>query len=430
MNLRQVEQADSAFHQIAECDLFKSSPVLRSLLVYLWKNRNDQVSEYGIAVEALGRPSDFDPKIDATVRVQIARLRTKLRELDDKGSFDLRLSIPVGTHQIQWSYKSQRPSSMVRLVAPSRRPYLMGMVICGAIALASIGLAIYLTQQNRELKARVLPPAVHVPRFWSTFLGNGKPPVIVVPSPVYFRWPNNIVVRDFAVAEFPAWQQSGVLKELSQKWGPPSLTQVYVSALDMEAGISLQRYLEHQGFSAELTESRNFELDSANRRNTIYLGVPRTTEYLNRIFERTNFYYATLATPVVVRNRNPKSGEPIEYREVDYSADHKIYPELIVLLPTEPDGGHSLILFGFMPMALTSLLQSRAGLQMLDEEWKRAGSPDSWEMVVQAEVSGEVVLKTSPMGIRAIPANFWNGASWSLTNSKKTLDASNVGSTR
>ncbi|HEX6896516.1 MAG TPA: hypothetical protein VF146_14655 [Bryobacteraceae bacterium] len=60
-----------------------------------------------------------------------------------------------------------------------------------------------------------------------------------------------------------------------------------------------------------------------------------------------------------------------------------------------------------MPMALASLLESRAGLQDVDGLWQKAGSPESWEMVVQGEMNGENVLKVRPTSIRAIPADFW-----------------------
>jgi DNA-binding response OmpR family regulator len=53
---------------------------MRSLLLYLWKHQGEPISEYAIAVDALGRSPDFDPKADSTVRVQVARLRTKLKD--------------------------------------------------------------------------------------------------------------------------------------------------------------------------------------------------------------------------------------------------------------------------------------------------------------------------------------------------------------
>ena len=56
--------------------MFLRYVVERSLL-------NSAPKEYEIAVEVLGRPSDYDPDVDAAVRVEAGRLRNRLREYYD-----------------------------------------------------------------------------------------------------------------------------------------------------------------------------------------------------------------------------------------------------------------------------------------------------------------------------------------------------------
>src|ERR1700687_3324815 len=74
----------SLFHRILDGEAFKNSPVLRALLLYLWNHQGESITEYAIGVDVLGRPPDFDPKADASVRVGIARLRKKLKEVADQ----------------------------------------------------------------------------------------------------------------------------------------------------------------------------------------------------------------------------------------------------------------------------------------------------------------------------------------------------------
>ncbi len=73
----------------------------RRLLQYLWEHRNESVSEYALATEALGRNANFDPTTDASVRVHISRLRRKLKDYYqlEPGEPEL-LVIPTGTHQL------------------------------------------------------------------------------------------------------------------------------------------------------------------------------------------------------------------------------------------------------------------------------------------------------------------------------------------
>ena len=51
----------------SEC--FKRATTLRGLLEYLWKNRGKDISEYAIAVDALGRNPDFESKIETLVPI-------------------------------------------------------------------------------------------------------------------------------------------------------------------------------------------------------------------------------------------------------------------------------------------------------------------------------------------------------------------------
>ena len=53
------------------------------------------------------------------------------------------------------------------------------------------------------------------------------------------------------------------------------------------------------------------------------------------------------------------------------------------------------------------MLLSLEGLKLLDEQWTRCGSPDAWEMVIQAEIYRDTILKVTPVACHAIPAAFW-----------------------
>lgn len=65
-------------------DRFSRSPRLAKLFGYLCQKYLDgeaeQIKEYNIATEVLGRPPDFDPSQDAIARVEAHRLRKKLKE--------------------------------------------------------------------------------------------------------------------------------------------------------------------------------------------------------------------------------------------------------------------------------------------------------------------------------------------------------------
>src|SRR5450432_248490 len=278
--------------------------------------------------------------------------------------------------------------------------------VAGLTELALVVLCAALLVQNRSLRASLPAPAAPVPRFWQSFLMAGKPTAIVVPSPLYLFWPSRqVYVRDLQISDFTNWPTSPFLKETAAKWGTPELAQTYVGAMEMTAGIRLLQYLEKDGQQVRMTESRRFPAESFAAQNTIFLGMPRTAGYLNQMLEKTNFYIVQVS-PDLVRNRNPKPGEPAEFREEPYSADRRLAPALIILLPARPEHTRMLLL-GRNLTSLTSVLVSLEGLKLLDEQWAKNGSPDAWEVVIQAEIYRDTILKTTPVAFRAIPATFW-----------------------
>jgi hypothetical protein len=404
-----AHEYDELIRQVADSETFRSAPTMRALLLYLWEHQGEPISEYAIATEGLGRSPDFEPKLDSTVRVQVARLRTKLKEFYEGagGAFPLRLSLPLGGHELRWAYQPPRKSWLSALLSAVRaypKRFLWGV---GLTELALIVLCLVLLIQIRALKASLPVPATPSPRFWQSFLMAGKPTVIVVPSPLYFFWPSHqVYVRDLGISDYPNWPTSPFLKETAEKWGAPELAQNYVGAMEMTAGIRLLQYLEKDGHQVRLTESRRFPAESFATQNTIFLGMPRTAVYLNQMLEKTNFYIAQVS-PDLIRSRNPKPGEPAEYREVSYSADRRLAPAIIMLLPAKPEHTRMLLLLGRNLTSITSVLVSLEGLKLLDELWAKSGSPDAWEMVIQAEIYRDTVLKTTPVSCRPIPATFW-----------------------
>src|ERR1041385_520940 len=84
--------------------IFNRAPNLAHLLTYVctqyFPRTGEQIKEYNIAAEALGRPADFDHKRDSLVRAEPHRLRKRLREYYDADGADhaSRIDIPPGQY--------------------------------------------------------------------------------------------------------------------------------------------------------------------------------------------------------------------------------------------------------------------------------------------------------------------------------------------
>jgi len=84
--------------------IFSRAPNLALVLTYVctkyFEGTAAQIKEYNIAVEALGRPADFDQKRDSIVRVEAHRLRKRLRDYYEAEGADhaIHIEIPSGQY--------------------------------------------------------------------------------------------------------------------------------------------------------------------------------------------------------------------------------------------------------------------------------------------------------------------------------------------
>jgi malectin (di-glucose binding ER protein) len=84
--------------------IFNRAPNLGRLLAYVcekyFEGCGEQIKEYNIAVDALGRPAAFDQKHDSIVRVEAHRLRKRLREYYavEGAAHGIRIEIPSGQY--------------------------------------------------------------------------------------------------------------------------------------------------------------------------------------------------------------------------------------------------------------------------------------------------------------------------------------------
>ena len=102
------DQCKVELEAVIASGIFVKAPSLALLLDYVctkyFEGQANQVKEYNIAVEALGRPPSFDPRQDSIVRVEAFRLRKRLKQYYENEGADrpLRIVIPSGQYVPQF----------------------------------------------------------------------------------------------------------------------------------------------------------------------------------------------------------------------------------------------------------------------------------------------------------------------------------------
>jgi hypothetical protein len=388
------------FRRAFESQTLKKSPAMRTLLQFLWLHRGQDLSEYSLGLDALGRRPDFNPKIDATVRVQISRLRAKLKEYYDSEAPGevYRLQIPLGGHHLE----VHQAIAEAAAVAPPASRFRQWGRAAAVLLVAALGFAAaILWMENRDLKRRQLSRE-SLPAFWKTMLEGGRATNLVLPTPIFLYWEEQrLVVRDSKVNEFTRRDSSPLLTWITKSLGPPKLLQNYTVAADTVAAVKLSQYLERHGEHLWISAASELSLDSFGDRNIIFIGSPGTSDHLQNLLEGTNFYISP-GTTGTVRSRRPNPGEPESFTESAQSDQRALVPGLVSLVPGKGRGTKLLLFSGKNPASLVSYLVSPGGLEEIERSWLGSGRPPFFEAVLMAVVDGNSLLKARLAAFRPI----------------------------
>src|SRR6201991_417046 len=83
-NPTMTEAIQQQVERIVHSEQFRSSEVLRRLLTFLSEKaiagEADNLKEYVVAIDGLGKSSTYDPQHNSAVRIQMGRLRQRLAE--------------------------------------------------------------------------------------------------------------------------------------------------------------------------------------------------------------------------------------------------------------------------------------------------------------------------------------------------------------
>ncbi len=192
-NLRQIDR-------LAASQTLHGSESLCRLLRYLATHALDHLGaplkEYQIATEVFGRPADFDPQVDSTIRVQAGRLRTKLSEYyASEGSEDLTVvELPKGTyvpvfhHRAASGFKGHAAGShqanyddlALRRTARNRLAAIIALtvlLIAAAFAIAAMVATRKLLETAHASDVAPAPVAIQV--FWKPFITSSEDPWVI-----------------------------------------------------------------------------------------------------------------------------------------------------------------------------------------------------------------------------------------------------------
>ena len=269
------EQVERLIHS----DLFRYSELQRRLLQYLSERalsgEADQLKEYTIAVDALGKPPSYDPRHDSAVRLQLSKLRQKIVEYyRTVGQSDpVLVDFPKGHFKLVFS---RREASSLSVPRHNRLRILL--VSWGVLTVALAGLCVYLgttlARQN-AVTAEAWAPALE--KFWSPFLNRKDLTLICVGAPMFIHLENMEFLRHSQVNSWDEAARSGLLERLKRLFpgDEPQPWHYFTGVGEAGGAFVIGNLLAAKGLQLHFADSNQLTWNEIGEHNVVFIGPPK-----------------------------------------------------------------------------------------------------------------------------------------------------------
>jgi len=318
----EAEAARAQVERIFQSKAFRSSDVLRHLLSYLvdasLSGTADDLKEYTVAVDALGKPSSYDPRQESAVRMQVGRLRQKLAEYYRTEGIDdpIVIDLPKGGFAVAF----EPHKAVFEPIALSETP-LAGwrrreILLAGALVLALVAGAIFATvfwkagvrQGKTVAGGSDVPLTPELQQLWQPILSSSRPLVVCIATPLSVLVPGFGFVRAFGVNDWedvPGSKGIAALKEAVHA-STVQPTFGYTGVGTATAALLLGEFFGARQKSVVVTRSNLLSLPELMEENVVFLGPLSGAREIRAL----RVDQEILLEPDGIRNLHPRAGEP------------------------------------------------------------------------------------------------------------------------
>lgn len=433
------DERRNAVEKVLQSKAFSRSDASRLILKFIvgkaLAGNGDGLKEYTIAVEALGRAPDFDPKADSIVRIQMQRLRKRLEEYySEEGAEDsVRIVIPSGHYIPQFRTHPEldlhNPTGEPIVPSPPLQPavasawglsprLLLGAVI---LLLAVVGIMGFDVSRASRLKAAALRnqlPGSLVP-LWSAFAPPNDPPLIVYSNALFLADDYGDVYRASlssgyvlsSGAKVPSLSGLEEISPMLPRKGDLHYFDLYSGTGEVVAAAEIARLLTTQNQSFSLERSGLVSYDDIRGHDVIFLGGSIEDAVLAKLpvdadlaFERSSVYSALV-------DRRSAPGQPHSYRlgrdqkSGEFQADYA----LIGFFPGVDPGRHILVMGGITTLGTQAAVEFvTSPAEMATLESMRGGSRGAanrspyFQSLLEVQIRNGAIARIVPLLVREL----------------------------
>ena len=276
-------QAGGLLQRILASRHFAHADMLKRILRYICTHSQDAdstLSEYAIALESIGRPEKFDPKLDPIVRVSMTSIRQRLDSyFADEGKNELlKLEISKGRYRARFVPNEQTP-----VEAPVK-----------------------------PVSHSALGPSVA--RFWQPYFEDSRANILVHSEPLFLRDDHGTRIRHIHLNN-PATAPQEIAEILPTLRGSTFVPYyAYLTVGTVYCMLAVTRVFYEAGAALEVRSSRSCGWQELRDSNLVLAGNAGANTYLDSLQGDDGFVLEIDC----VRNADPQVGEQQIYHGQRY----------------------------------------------------------------------------------------------------------------
>jgi hypothetical protein len=401
-----VDKRWLAIQRIVESPLFRKSPRLSQLLLYLSEQTlldcAQRLTECQIATRVFERETDFDPVVDTIVRSHMVRLRQKLDQYAEQNRpvESMRVSIPKGEYLVRFeeivavetqAQQVSQPTALPAAIVATPKPPKTLLYLCCFLGLSVLALltALLLVVHRSNDQVAVPTPSHHP--LWSCFFQTRHPTTFVAADSGLVLF-HRMTGKDTTLSEYVSRDFSHETRGL-----PPERVDEVLNMGDRRytsfVDLNMFRRLEQLPYAAsgklEVKYARDLQMADLKQGNVILSGARGANPWLNLYEADMNFIGTNddIHRVYSFNNRHPNPGESSEFLATETDPKQRVLGVLAFLSNLDA-GGNVLIIEG-NSMAGTEaisdfLFDDDALLPFLRKVTKPNGSLSHFEVLIES----------------------------------------------
>jgi len=333
------EPIQQQIDRIVHSEQFRSSEVLRRLLTFLSEKaiagEADNLKEYVVAIDGLGKSSTYDPQHNSAVRIQMGRLRQRLAEYyRSEGKNDpMIVDLPKGRFRLTFE---QRPLAPTFAEATSSAPSPPGppinipdsepsrttglsspRLVAGSLAaILLLGLGYLLGRTTVQKESVADRSSQDLQALWAPFLSQKPPLILSIEDPLFAEIRSNpgVYVRDRSMNEWSDVVSSAALNKLTGALNQSEMhpSRYYTAFGEAEASFLLGGLLKTPERALSIVRTSQLSWQQLADNNVIFVGVQNL--FFNQL---RNMPITPQLVPELngVRDEHPGKGQPSFYAD-------------------------------------------------------------------------------------------------------------------